>query len=236
MDNPLLSPDPHAWDRLIEGAGPASLLLAIERRLGSGLRSHLAPEDVLQEMLLRAWRARDAIEWQGKRAFRTWLLTLADRCIRDAADHFNAVKRGGRVSTLPFGDLEHSSEPGAPHARDRATFAGPVRTTTPSRVATAREQADAMRCALESLPHELSEPIRLRIIEQMPLAEVAAALGISESATRHRIRRGAHLFERALAITRADRSVPEKYDPRPALPDRTSAPEKSGADPARKGP
>ena len=221
MENPLPSIEAHDWDRLIEGAGPASLLLAIDRRLGPALRAHLTAEDIFQESLLRAWRSRHAIEWQGKRAFRSWLLTLADRCIRDAADHFNAVKRGGRVSTRPFGDAR-----AAPHASNTelAVFAGPVLTTTPSRIAIAREQAETMRQALASLPADLAELVRLRVIEQLPIADVAAVLGIGESAARHRLRKAAQLYERALTASRIERAQSRESRITPTPPTQNPAP------------
>jgi|GEM_PF-1907924 len=81
------------WWRVIEACGPPSLLLVIEHRLGD-LRRFFTAEDILQESLLRAWRARATVEWRGQRAFRAWLLTVIDHCILDGRDHVVAAKRG----------------------------------------------------------------------------------------------------------------------------------------------
>src|ERR1700675_4683545 len=83
------------WAGLIETIGPASLLVVIESRMGAGLRRNSAPDDILQEALLRAWKARDTLEWRGEKAFRSWLLTLIDHVLADSADYLAARKRGG---------------------------------------------------------------------------------------------------------------------------------------------
>ena len=189
--NPLLSEDPRDWERLIESLGPASLLVAIEGRMSAELRARLGAEDLLQDTLLHLWRDRARIEWRGARAFRALVLSMADNRIRDAADHEFALKRGGgfaQISTDPF------SSDGS------GSFAGalPAASTTPSRVAIRREQAQVMSVALSGLPDELRDVVRLRAFEQMPLEEIAERLGLGVEAVRHRFRRGSSLYARRL--------------------------------------
>ena len=85
----------HVWEEAVAAAGPASLLVAIGTRLSDSLGAKVTAEDVLQEVLIEAWKEHDRFEWRSVRAFRAWLLTLADRRIADLRDHFDAKKRGG---------------------------------------------------------------------------------------------------------------------------------------------
>lgn len=188
LDSPDLS-SPAEWERLIAAVDPASLLFVIERRLGAGLRAQYSAEDVLQEALLQAWRSRGELEWRGLPSFRQWLLTIVERRIRDLADLVAARKRGGGLTPV---SLDASRGCGVTTAGGDNGF--PASTTTPSRLAMYREQADAMQRALESLPEELREVVRMRLFEQRPLLEIAAHLSIGEAAVRHRFRKGSELY------------------------------------------
>lgn len=178
------------FDRRIEALGPASLLLVIERRMGPALCRAMTPEDILQEALLHAWRDRAAHAWQGLRAFRSWLLSIVDHRIADARDRAGALKRGGSDRTL---SLEARTD-----SVDGDGLDVP-RSTTPSRVAWRAEQAQAIRSALASLPEDVREVVRLRLVEQEGIDEIAARLALGSSAVRHRFRRGAEMFRHRLS-------------------------------------
>ena len=211
---PLLdSPDPtllaaiapDAWQTLVEGVRPAAMLVAIDSRLGERLRAELDAEDIWQDTLLHAWKARMTHRWCGLRQFRRWLLQIAENRIRNAADHFDAACRGGGVQHLTLG-------PGA-DASGRGTDASrfePAVTATPSREAGRRELAAAMAGALGELDAELRDVVRLRLVEDASTAEVAAALGLGESAVKHRLRKGIEHYTRVLR-----RRLPDAV-PRPA--------------------
>ncbi len=196
ISNPLLSSSPHAWNRLIEAVEPASLLLVIEQRMSPALRTSVAAEDILQEALLHAWRDRRQLEWRGTKSFRSWLLSIIDHRIHDAADCDAAAKRGGGRAAVQLGGIG---------ARDTTSTSGeadyPVVTTTPSRLAMYREQAEVMKLALEALPEEYREVVRLRVYEQTPLEEIAERLSLGVSAVRHRFRKGSEIYARSLQPT-----------------------------------
>jgi RNA polymerase sigma-70 factor (ECF subfamily) len=203
-ENPLLSDSPAAWQRLIESAGPASLLMAIEQRMSALLRHRLSPEDIFQDALLHAWRDRHLCEWRGVKSFRSWLLCIIDNRIRDAADHEGALKRGGgridgSVSFEVGGDPDESGSAIIPEAL--------ISSTTPSRIAMYREQAAAMNEALAALPEDLRAVMRLRLIEQRTIEQVAADLGIGEAAARHRFRKGGEMYRRRLEAALLSRSA-----------------------------
>ncbi len=198
---------PSGWQHALDTAGLATLCVAIDARMGD-LTHHLAPEDVLQEALLRAWRARTTVRWLGPRAFRAWLLTIVDNCISDCRSKETAAKRGGN-RTFQF-------ETGA----DGAELFEPACSTTPSRVASIREQVSAMRLALGELPDDVREAVRLRIFEQMPVPRIADTLGLPLSTVQHRVRRGAMLFQTRL------RSVLARSDSGAPFPDAVAVPRK----------
>jgi RNA polymerase sigma factor (sigma-70 family) len=189
-ENPLLSASPRAWDDLIEAMGPASLLVVIESRLSSTMRRAVNAEDVLQEALLHAWRDRQRFEWRGLRSFRSWLLSIIDNRIRDLGDRQSAAKRGGGQEAVVASTLAGTDGSGS--------MWGPAGSTTPSRIASFKEQAAAIHVALSRLPEECQDVVRLRLFEQTTIEEAAARLGIGEAAVRHRFRKGAELYHRFL--------------------------------------
>lgn len=194
---------PEAFDRLIQQVDPAALLVVIRTRMGTDLQRRVAPEDILQETLLCAWRDRDRCEWRGLGAFRAWILSILDNRIRDAAEHENAQKRGGGRSPL---SLSPGSSMG--HFGDDLPFAS----TTPSRIALYREKAATMQLALESLPDDVREVVRLRVFEQLSLEAIASRLGMGSSAALRRFRKGAELYHRRLRSVLTSRSSPKKAE------------------------
>ncbi len=204
--NPLRSESVATWDRVIDAIGPASILVVIDSRMGSLLRGQLSADDIFQEALLRAWRDRGHFEWRGLKSFRSWFLTLVDHSLRDAADYHGAAKRGGGRPAVPFSALQR-------HDRSSASgFAGPVATTTPSRVAMYTEQAAAMHAALGDLPEDVRDVVRRRLFEQRSMQQIADEIGIGLSAVRHRFRKGAALYQQHLVTEFASRSIPPSQD------------------------
>ena len=201
-ENPLLSDSPQGWDRLVEAVGPPSILVLIAASMGPGLLRDYSPEDVFQETLLHAWRDRAACEWRGVSAFRRWLIKIADNRIRDLAERQNALKRGGGKAPLAFSALGGSETDGDGISQ----WAGPAATTTPSRSAMAREQAEVMQTALDGLAEELREVVRLRLFHDLTMPEVAERLQIGVSAAAHRFRKGAAEYQRRLGDISASRS------------------------------
>ena len=197
---PVLA-DSFDFDRAVEAAGPAGLLLAIEARMGVTLARHMTAEDLWQETLLQAWKDRQRHEWRGLQSFRNWLLAVAMHRLHDALDRVGAQKRAGGAEPAHLAGASQSSGVGDAWA---------LVSTTPSRIAMHRERADAMRAALELLPDRLREVVRLRVFEEEPLDRIAAQLALSHAAVKHRLREGPALYRvylrRALPEESADRT------------------------------
>jgi len=210
MSNPLLQPSPGDWERLIEAVDPASLLIVIDRRMGSALRRSVTADDILQETLLHAWRDRASFVWQGLRSFRSWLLTIIDHRISHAAQRQAATKRQGEARAVPMDGDDSAAMPSA------ADF--PAGSTTPGRLAMYREHAEMMKTALEELPEEFREIVRLRYFEQRTLDDIAEQLGLGKAAVRHRFRKGSEIYVRRLrtALRSSSGGVPPESASVPA--------------------
>lgn len=186
------------------------MLVLIRGRMSMELRAQLAPEDVWQEALLQAWRARERFEWRGPKSFRRWLLEIAERCIWDAVDRAKALKRGGVARTLAIDGS--ASEGSGESLAERAP--PPLDSTTPSRIAIHREQSLTMSEALANLPEEFRDVVRLRLFEELSCEEVAERLQIGVSAVKYRFRRGGTLYRQHLNHLLTSRSVapPSRLD------------------------
>lgn len=193
--NPLQSGSPEVWDRLVRGLGPASMIVCIRARMGARLQAKVAPEDIWQDTLLHVWRDRERCEWQGMRAFRRWVLRVADHRIHDAADREGAQKRGAGVTHEQLDPTESNLH--APPI---------VASTTPSKVASDSEHATLMQDALTALDDELRDVVRLRLFEEQLVEDIARELSLGVSAVKHRFRKGAALYHRQLERLLADRT------------------------------
>src|SRR5215813_12300966 len=90
--------DAAVFDRLVESIGPASMLVALDQRMGTLLRQRMSAADVWQETLLHAWRDRARLQWKGLAAFRRWLMEIAEHRLHDLRDRESAGKRGSGVA------------------------------------------------------------------------------------------------------------------------------------------
>jgi len=192
------------WDALIEAINPPSLLVVVESRMGRELDG-LGPEDVLQESLLRAWQGREKFQWKGLRAFRSWVLTIIDHCIADLADRATAMKRGGDRRKLSIDAGAARADCWKSHGSAWSWL--PAGSTTPSRVASYREQAGVMRAAIAELPEDVREVIRLRLFDQLELSEIAQRLNLTAATVRHRVRRGSVIYQARLRAALATRGA-----------------------------
>lgn len=197
------------WDSLVEAVSPASLLVVIESRMSGILRARLSAEDVLQDALLEAWRDRASFTWKGPKSFRRWLVAIVENRLRDAAAFEGADKRGGGTLPVPLDAAARAMSDGSGSS---SGFIPPA-STTPSRIAVYGEEKRAMLAALESLPDDLREVVRLRLFEQQSLPEIAERLGIGFAAAGHRFRKGTEFYRRLLRAALTSRSA------RPVPPD-----------------
>lgn len=150
------------------------LVLWATSRLSPGLRAKLEPDDVAQEALMAVHRGIDSFQGTNHRAFLAWMFKIAENRIRDLADHHGAKKRQRIEPSTDFSQ------------------------TTPSTTIARSEEVQRVAAALEQLPEDYAEVIRLRRFEEMPVAEIAELKGTSANAVRIRYCRALKALKEAL--------------------------------------
>ena len=123
-------------------------------------RDRSLAEDVVQESLLRAWKARHALLDEG--ALKSWLLTIIRR------EYARTFERKS-VPTVDVAELVGSEEPDL--------------------CASQEEGIDELRSALERLPNEYRRPLLMQVQLGYSTAEIARELHLSRPAVLTRLYR-----------------------------------------------
>jgi len=166
--------DAVALAAFIERRRPA-LTGFVERRLGAALRGKVEPQDVLQDMTVRALRELPATDFGTRDPF-GWLCHLAEECLVDGHRHFAAGKRAaGRevAGNVAVGEASQDLV---------ALLAASL--TTPTQAVVRNERQSRMHEVVAGFPEDQREALRLRYVEGLPTKEVAKRLGKSDVATR----------------------------------------------------
>jgi RNA polymerase sigma-70 factor (ECF subfamily) len=171
-------------------AGARQLLLTRHRdrlrrmiavRLDRRLAARVDPSDVVQEALAEAARRLDGYLRGPPLPFYPWLRHIAwERLVKVHRHHLYARRR----------TVEREEPPGLPDEsavelaeRLLASHSGP------SARLRRREQRDRVLAALEALPDQDRDVLVLRYLEDLPTAEAAAVLGVSDGAVKMRLLR-----------------------------------------------
>lgn len=184
-----------ALPRLLEAEG--GRLYGLARRLCGD------PEDaadLVQEIFLIAWRKWH--QFQGAAKPTTWLYTIASRaCLR------RKRRRAGEPRTIASLDaLLPSGEPQVPDL--------PSPAESPLHDSLRREARAAVERAIATLPVHFRLPLVLKEIVELPIAEVAAILGLKPATVKTRVHRGRLLLRKALAETLPNVDAPPPDHPR----------------------
>lgn len=175
--------DEAAFEELVERYGTL-VSSRIAQRLPNRLRRKVSVADVLQESLLAAHAGRHGLRELSERAFRAWLLTIADNEAGEAIRRFEvAAKRDARREVT--------------HGRRPETAAHSARQATPSQIAVGEETRALARHAMRRLPLHFREVLCLTRQQYLTIAEAAECMGRSREATKK-------LYARAMARFRAE--------------------------------
>jgi RNA polymerase sigma-70 factor, ECF subfamily len=172
--------DADAMTELLSEHGPD-----VERSLSIARewRSVLEPADVMQVTYLEAFLEMKRYDPDRAQPFRAWLQRIAENNLRDAIRGLQRRKRpqpSNRVTVPAAADStwELYAQLG-------------VTTTTPSRYATQDERVSHLNAALETLPDDYGQVVRLYDLQALPIAEVSQQMKRSTGAV-HMLRARAH--------------------------------------------
>jgi len=124
-------------------------------------RDFALAEDVVQETMLRAWKARDSL--LNEAAAKPWFLTIIRR------EYARSFERK-RLVTVDVDELIAREEPMLAVAQD--------------------QELTELRAALFKLPEEYREPLVMQVLMGYTTAEIAAELDMSNAAVLTRLFRG----------------------------------------------
>jgi RNA polymerase sigma-70 factor (ECF subfamily) len=176
------------------------LRVMVAARLDRRLAARLDPSDVVQEALAEAARRLDDYLRNRPLPFYPWLRQLAwDRLVKEHRAHLARARRDVRREEK--GVLGLPDESVAQLAQRLASSA-----SSPSRHALRVEMQNRVRAALALLGETDREVLVLRYLEQLPLREIAAVLGIGESAVKMRHVRALERLRGLLEGDREDQS------------------------------
>lgn len=156
----------------------------IASRIGAHWRSSIDEDDVLQVTYVEAFLRIGAYASRGEGSFLSWLTQIADNNLRDAIRGLERMKRPDprKRITAPAAATDSYAS--------LVEILG-VTSTTPSRHAARHEVVSALDKALEALPRDYAQVIRLYDLQGRDIAEVCTELGKSSGAV-YMLRARAH--------------------------------------------
>ena len=150
----------------------------IRLRMGNELRSRLESMDMVQDVLMCAFRDLEEFTYTSEGDFMRWLGQIAENRIRDNLDKLHADKRDIRKE-IPLQDGSMTSND------DRARVFEPARNTTPSVILSKKEELDKLEKAIDKLKPEYREVIIWAKIDGLSYKEIDNRLGKSADAAGH---------------------------------------------------
>jgi RNA polymerase sigma-70 factor (ECF subfamily) len=185
----LRSGDEAALAEFVEANRPA-LMAFLHSRIGSHLAKKIEAEDILQDACLEACRSLDKAPLESWDPLH-WLFQICERKIIDAhRRHFASQKRdASREASIPEG----SEAAGGLGNLLAASM------TTPSAAFSRDQRQLRVLAALDTLPEEQREALRLRYLVGLPSKEIAQKLGKTDGAVRVMLSRSLAKLQEMLA-------------------------------------
>lgn len=150
----------------------------IRLRMGKELRSRLESMDMVQDVLMCAFRDFEDFSYTSEGDLLRWLGKIAENRIRDNLDKLHADKRDIRKE-IPLQDDASTSRD------DHVRVFEPARNTTPSVILSKKEELDKLEKAIDKLKPEYREVIVMAKIDGLSYKEIGSRLGKSADAAGH---------------------------------------------------
>jgi len=171
----------------------AMLLTLCDKGMDARLRRIMEPEDVVQDVMLAAYRSIGTVEFPNAFALRAWLERIArNRLIDLHRRHLGQKRREGEGPSL-----EETAGSASQGSGRRFGDRLPSQDPSPSSVAGRREEAENLEVVLCHIPPHFREVIRLVEVDHLTTAEIAARFGKKPGAVRK-------MLERALRACRSE--------------------------------
>ncbi|MBU0718554.1 MAG: sigma-70 family RNA polymerase sigma factor [Planctomycetes bacterium] len=152
----------------------AGLRGVVTGAIDAAMRSRIDPDDILQEAYIVAFKSLGDAEFNSPEHFQNWLKRIALDRLKDAQRAQRRQKRDvareaheHAASTGSYPDLVHRLAGGE---------------STPSRQIAKAEAIAAVMSSLARLTDDQREVVRLRFLQDVPVAEIAKRLGKTETA------------------------------------------------------
>jgi RNA polymerase sigma-70 factor, ECF subfamily len=153
--------------------------MLVSQRVPAAVKPRIGDSDVVQQTILSALRAFPEFDGKSLDEFQRWLRLIHERNLLDTIRyHKQSQKRAAGA------ERRHDDFAGGGHA----VAAG--KESSPSNLAVLSERAMQLNRALDRLPADQREAIRLRHIEGKSLQEIQDFLGRSQDACAGLIKRG----------------------------------------------
>lgn len=151
----------------------------IDSVMDARLRSVLETEDVIQDVMIAAYRAIGSADFPSPQAFRRWLEALAkNRLVDLTRRHFGTLRRNHR--NLSLDQSAAAGDTGGGRIRERVPASDP----SPSAVATRREALEALDRVLGRMRPHYRQIIRMVHIDRLSTREIAEQTGRTQEGVR----------------------------------------------------
>jgi RNA polymerase sigma-70 factor, ECF subfamily len=149
------------------------------------LQNEQDAEDAAQEAVLKA--LKNLRNFRAESKFSTWLISIAINEARGRLRHARVLK---------FESVDEAAEDG-----EGGFVPALIRDwrEVPSEALERKELRELLKSAIASLPEIYREVLILRDVEEMSIAETAAALGVSEGVVKTRLLRARLMMQKILA-------------------------------------
>ena len=158
------------------------VLWIVRLRMGQELRSKLESIDVVQDVLMYAFRSLENFTYRNEGDFLRWLSKLVESRLRDDLRKLHAAKRDIRRE-VRLESHERTTQGGS------IRTGGPIEATTPTEILSKRENLTRLEKAIDQLKPDYREIIILTKIEGLSYKEIATRLGKSDEAVRKMVSR-----------------------------------------------
>jgi len=171
--------DQAAFDSLFARNLPP-LMAFIRMKAGGQILARESVSDLAQSVCREVLMDGEDFEYRGETQFRNWLFLQATRKVMDRGRYLKAAKRDVAQEV----SADESNDEAQSLLECYGTFC------TPSRAAGAREELARLETAIAQLPEQQRDAIASSRVLGLSYSEVAARMGVTESAVRGLVARG----------------------------------------------